>query len=300
MRLFDAHNHVHLGLSAAASGKVPIKLPFVIPDSGATLMGMALQSTHPRDFPVISRLTREYAGMGHIAAVAARNNAADDIFPTQVVPCFGVHPWFLHEVEGNSWLEELEEALVAHPEAAVGEIGLDSVRYPIASMERQVEAMDAQLELAYRYQRPVSIHCVHAYGPLFTSISKNISSLPPRIYLHAFGGHPSVVDQLDGLVKGTKKQPFKIPRSELFFGFAPFCNFRNSKKTRDAMRRVGLDRLVLETDLENYEKGPEDLILGLEFMADALDLSPNVVARITTQNTHRLYNLPFPNNDQFL
>ena len=42
---------------------------------------------------------------------------------SQVIPSFGLHPWWLNERSSN-WLHHLEEHLMAFP-AAVGEIGLD-------------------------------------------------------------------------------------------------------------------------------------------------------------------------------
>jgi len=39
--------------------------------------------------------------------------------------------------------------------------------------------------------------------------------------------------------------------AKVYYGFAPFANFR-SPKTADVARKIGIDRLVLETDYENY------------------------------------------------
>jgi Tat protein secretion system quality control protein TatD with DNase activity len=56
------------------------------------------------------------------------------------VACYGVHPWFLHEVlddankEENKWLVELKQRLIDDPYAIVGEIGLDGARWRVVEM----------------------------------------------------------------------------------------------------------------------------------------------------------------------
>ena len=73
---YDAHNHIQLG---------PTPLQSVIVNNNNSsgnffqicLSGMAVMSTHPRDFQSVLQLRQQY--------------------PT-ILPCLGVHPWFLHEL----------------------------------------------------------------------------------------------------------------------------------------------------------------------------------------------------------
>lgn len=60
-----------------------------------------------------------------------------------------------------------------HPHAIVGEIGLDKLKGP--SKQAQQQAFIAQLELASRYNRPVSVHCVRQYGLLLSLLSQYTS-----------------------------------------------------------------------------------------------------------------------------
>ena len=72
---FDAHNHVHMG---STSPSLPLE----------SLSGMAVMSTRPKDFPIVLDM-------------AESNKEKDKV----VIPCLGVHPWFLHELTSDDWEE---------------------------------------------------------------------------------------------------------------------------------------------------------------------------------------------------
>lgn len=251
---------------------------------------MAIMSTHPRDFRTVEEL-----------ATSLRTTCPG----VDVVPCYGVHPWFLHELQddpcqrtsdNNSWLTALEHLVQTTPGAAVGEIGLDAFHFDgdtgnlTSSMESQVVAFEAQMEIAARLRRPVSIHAVQCFGPLMTTLAKlkkGTSGLPPKLYFHAFGGKVGTIDQLLAL---CGKQP-----GQVYFGFSPVVNFR-SPKTASVIRKVGLLRLVLETDHEDADLVQESMEQGISLIADALGVSHEEVVEQTTQNAYDLYGLGCKND----
>lgn len=250
------------------------------------LSGVAIMSTHPRDFCIVRQLSTSLPA---------------SCPGLKVVPCYGVHPWFLHEVDDKHWeasiegvplwLQDLEDLVKSTPEAIVGEIGLDGFHFDgetgelTSSIDDQVKAFEAQMEIAARLQRPVSVHAVHSMGPLMMSLAKLKKTklgLPPKVYFHAFGGKVGTVDQLLALC-GTKP-------GQTYFGFAPLVNFR-SPKTATVIRKVGLKRLVLETDHEDAALVPESMQEGISLIADALDLPREMVVEQTTRNAIDLYGL---------
>ncbi len=279
MRLpFDAHNHVHMGPSS------PLMALQSAVDGTTLLSGMAIMSTHPRDYARVNHLT---------------DSLPEKVPGTHIVPCYGVHPWFLHELTERDWepssssglpqfAQELDELIVATPNAIVGEIGLDRARYDPHTMDlptpmkKQVTAFEIQMKIAAHRQRPVSIHCVQSWGSMMQVLSrlKKKSCLPPAIYFHAFGGKVGTVDQLLAI----------CGRDCTFFGFAPVINFR-SPKTANVIRYIGLDRLVLETDHEDASKVPESVENGIRLLANALDESEDMIVERTTANALTLYNL---------
>lgn len=276
---FDAHNHVHLGSAI-------VNTPSSVDTSTfSNLKGMAVMSTHPRDFSGVSReinfLNKKYP---------------DATF----VPCYGAHPWFLDETtiistsatkaEPDSWVDTLVCLLKENPKAAVGEIGLDNHRYVpnkpnelVSSMETQVSVFEMQMRIAAEYDRPVSVHAVKAWKPLYDSLLKlkREKCLPRRIYFHAFGGKAGVVDQILALLS---------PETDVFFGFAPCVNLR-SPKTADVVRRIGIERIVLETDREDASYVWEEVVVGAEFISDALKITVDKVVKICWENSCKLYGI---------
>ena len=219
---FDAHNHIHMGASPpqAALGQG---------ETTARLGGLAIMSTHPRDFARVLELSES------LPLLAVEQSEMEE--PLRVVPCFGIHPWWLAELTDEDWphksttgadadaspqwLRQMETLLTENPNSIVGEIGLDGFHFDpdtrelSCPMETQVRAFELQMQLAARLQRPVSIHTVQCFGPLMNALSrlKKKGQLPPRVYFHAFGGKVGTVDQVLALC-GRKL-------GQVYFGFAP-------------------------------------------------------------------------------
>jgi TatD DNase family protein len=244
---------------------------------------MAVMSTHPRDFPQVLEMGK--------------------VHPT-ILPCLGVHPWFLHELTQDDWkisekkkplpqwIADLEELLMEHPHVPVGEIGLDNFHFDATTKElttplsTQVLAFEHQLALATKHQRTVSLHCVRAMGKIMETlnqIQKQHQKLPPRIYFHAFGGKAATVTQLTKSLEKKKT-------TRLYFGFAPIVNFC-SPKTLEVIRTVGLERLVLETDHEDAARVPSSMEQGLHVISEALGVTQEELIARTNQNVQDLYGL---------
>ena len=81
----------------------------------------------------------------------------------EVIPCFGLHPWFVSERSSN-WKETLTTYLKEN-QSGVGEIGLDHWLEPRDEAD-QVKVFTEQLELARDFNRPVTIHCLKAWDLL--------------------------------------------------------------------------------------------------------------------------------------
>ena len=216
--LCDAHNHLqddwlapHLDAVATEAARLGI---------GA----MVVDGTAEQDWPQVAALARR--------------------FPF-VRPSYGLHPW---DIAGRSshWLEDLRARLLAEPRAAVGEIGIDRWILDNARPEdlppdhpapdplaEQTEVFLAQLALAVELDRPVSIHCLQAWGQLDELLRSR--PLPRRGFLlHAYGGPAEMVPGFAKL--------------GAYFSFNGA--FLAAKKTRQraAFAAVPAERLLVETD----------------------------------------------------
>lgn len=156
----------------------------------------------------------------------------------EVLPQFGLHPWHVGKESAN-WLEDLEKRLRRHPEAGVGEIGLD--RWIRGSdFARQKEVFSAQLQLAGRLGRPVSVHCLRAWGSLLDSLAE----LAPEsgLLLHSFGGPAELLPEL--VAKGA------------FFSLSGYF-FHEEKAAKLAVfDEVPRDCLLVETDAPDMAPPP--------------------------------------------
>ena len=331
---FDAHNHVHMGPTSSLEQLLKLSSP-----RPCCISGMAVMSTHPNDFSKVLELAGAFSNSNE------NNEDEDDARSTtttsmKIVPCIGIHPWFLHELSKEDWehvvvvddqqeqdqqqqdqqrhrqrhrrpkwVHEMEMLLQQHPHVAVGEIGLDKYHFDYhtkeltTSIDIQIEAMEYQMELASIYQRPVSIHCVRALGPIMDIIlfKKNNNrrihhnrQLPPALYFHAWGGKVGSATQLIRSIENPKQGP--QPNTKCYFGFAPIVNFQFqksslSKKTIEVIQEVGITRLVLETDHEDGNQIESSMALSIVHISKALNVTPEELIRITNENVCHLYNI---------
>ena len=164
-------------------------------------------------------------------------SAADE----RITPYIGVHPWFLTGMTGEK-LSALKELITAHPGAGVGEIGLDKIKTG-TPLDEQRYWFGKQLEIASEAERPVSIHCVRAWGALLDELKKFRDRLPP-FFIHAFGGSEEIMHEiirLGGLIS-----------------FSPFTIASSVKKGRERMARCPDEYLLLDTDFPYSQGQPLD------------------------------------------
>ena len=133
-----------------------------------------------------------------------------------ITPSLGLHPWYVPEAS-SGWQTRLEALLESHPRCCVGEIGLD--RWIQGhDLDKQRAAFSAQLELAHRYERPATIHCVRAWGALWNVLRD--TPLPgPGILLHAYGGP---MEMITGLSFATRRTDCQATEARVWVGVKDF------------------------------------------------------------------------------
>jgi len=139
------------------------------------------------------------AGVTHMVCCATREADWDRVLDLArdhagIVPMLGLHPWFVPASEG--WLGRLR-ARALGLRIGIGECGLDFApgRPDRAAQEA---AFEAQVRLAVELDRPLSIHCVRAWGRLLDLLRR--TGIPAAgAALHAFSGSAEVAAQLQGL-----------------------------------------------------------------------------------------------------
>lgn len=143
---------------------------------------------------------------------------------------YGLHPWYVANPGSPNWLEQLESLLVADPKAGIGEIGLDAIR---PDRELQMTVFTAQLDLAQKYNRRISLHCVKA-GSEMAAVLKEYHQNLSEILVHA----PS-------FSADTWQQFYRLGVS---ISIGPQVLNPHATKVRELARLVPEEKLLYETD----------------------------------------------------
>lgn len=200
-----------------------------------------------------------------------------------VVPQFGVHPWWSRELP-RDWDTRLREWLLSHPEAGVGEIGLDR-KLTDVPMDIQLPVCVRQLDIARRLHRPCTLHIVGAWAELHEAFD---AVAPSRFLLHSYGGSPEQVEPM-------------LKRGAWFSFGGALLRHPHSHKRRDALRAVPEERLLLETDApyqhprgNQHRQEPSGLLRIAEAAAHIRRIPVDRLRRITEANADRFFSTGAP------
>jgi len=147
-----------------------------------------------------------------------------------VIPCFGIHPWFLDSLSEN-WQQTLE-AFVAVPGAGIGETGLDFMDKG-ANRDLQLQVFSHHMMLARELERPINIHIRNAWDS-FLRLLKKMGPLKTPGLIHSYSGSADMIPLLE--------------RYNLYISFSGSVTRPNARKVVKALRAVSPDRFVIETD----------------------------------------------------
>ncbi|MBN2174995.1 MAG: TatD family hydrolase [Bacteroidales bacterium] len=141
----------------------------------------------------------------------------------------GLHPWFIPEKGLDNLFKILEENALMPEIVAIGECGLDKLSK--CPMNVQQKVFERQIEIAEQVQKPLIIHCVHAFNELVQT--KMHSKSIVEWIVHGFNSNTMVADML--------------LRHEIYlsFGKALFNPQSNASKV---ILEVEDDMFLLETD----------------------------------------------------
>jgi TatD DNase family protein len=195
----------------------------------------------------------------------------------------GVHPHQAHQFAGDpsQAVGVVETQLNSMSAArAVGEIGLD-YHYDFSPRDVQQAVFRGQLQLARRLQLPVVIHTREADEDTIALLHEEGDGVSG--VLHCFTGTDALASA--GLELG------------LHVSVAGIITFPKASALRETIRRVPLDRLLVETDSpflapvphRGKRNEPAHVARIVEQLAAVFDTTPAAVAAQTTANFHALF-----------
>ncbi|TWT76578.1 putative deoxyribonuclease YcfH [Planctomycetes bacterium CA13] len=203
------------------------------------------------------------------------------------------HPGFLYATIGiqpNSAAESKPEdwetivSLVDSPGVcAIGETGLDCY-WDDTPIEMQHEFFDRHLQLCRETNLPMVIH-MRESGDLIAEQLRRQSTVPAGV-MHSFTGDQKLASECLEL--------------GLYISFAGMVTFKKSDDLRRVAAMVPDDRLLVETDSPYLSpepfrgkrpNEPSRVEHTLRCLADVRNVSPESLARVTTENAKRLFKL---------
>lgn len=199
-------------------------------------------------------------------------------------PVIGIHP---HEAAADNVtdIEVLLHSSIHNPVApiGIGEIGLDYY-YNHSPKNRQIELLEAQIQLALNHNLPISFHVRDAYHD-FWPIFDNFTGL--RGVLHSFTDTAKNAEQ--GMSRG------------LFIGLNGISTFTKDPAQRDFFTSVPLKNIVLETDAPYLTPSPFRGKMNIpayvgsvaEFHARARGMPLEAFVSATTANAEVLFGVKF-------
>ncbi len=210
--------------------------------------------------------------------------------PGELFATAGVHPHAAGALPAH-WRRELD-ALLTDPEVrAAGETGLDFNR-DYSPRPDQEAVFIAQLELAAERKKPVFLHERDSEGRFFELLGPLAEDLTGGV-LHCFTGSERDLD--------------RALEAGLHIGITGWiCDERRGGALQNMARRIPADRLMIETDApwllprtlrprpKSRRNEPGLLPWVLATLAACRDEDPMELARITTANACRLFDLPPP------
>lgn len=199
----DAHNHLH-----------DPRLASLLDDNGVGDCPCLINATSEDDWDAVLETAARAPGTRHAA--------------------LGVHPWFAH-LSRPGWETRLRDQLKIRPDITIGECGLDG-KTEACPLETQLPIFETQLRLARELDRPMTIHCVAAWGRLFDCISREPP--PSRWMIHGFSG--------------SRESALRLISLGAWLSIPVRALHPNGQKILTLFSALPHDRILLETDAPHH------------------------------------------------
>jgi TatD DNase family protein len=193
------------------------------------------------------------------------------------------HPHDVAQMTDAWWA--VHERLAVHPRVvAIGETGLD-YHYDHSPRDAQRAAFVRFVELARRVGKPVVVHVRDAHDDAL-AILRDTGAAAVGVVVHCFTGTPD--DAAAYVALGCH------------VSFSGIVTYKTAQPIRDAVRRVPLDRILVETDCpylapvprRGRRNEPAFVVYTAQVVAACAGVSLEELAEATVANTCAIFRLP--------
>ncbi len=205
------------------------------------------------------------------AAIASRH-------PGVIYHTVGAHPSDVDRFDEAELLAIERLARETNPKG-IGEIGLDY--HHESNREKQFVVFERMINLACELSLPIIIHDRDAHEDVWRVLSQKAQGL--KILMHCYSAGPDFVERFMEL--------------GCLFSIAGPVTFKNGQSLRDAVSKIPLERIVVETDSpyltphphRGKRNEPAYVKLTAETVAQVKGLSLDEIAEITTRNARQFF-----------
>lgn len=202
-------------------------------------------------------------------------------FPENCFAMIGLHPTSVKS-DVEEQLQIMENKLAEGNFVAIGEIGID-LYWDVSFKDQQIQAFRQQLRWAKQHKLPVAIHTREAYPLILDLVNEENDDALTGVF-HCFSGNLHHAQQ--------------IIEMGFLLGIGGVITYKKSHLP-DVLREIPLEYLVLETDAPflppvpyRGQRNESAYIYEIALkLADIKQLTPDVVAQVTTENAKKLFRL---------
>ena len=227
------------------------------------------------------------AGIGRIVTISTRvKKHAQVLAIAEKFPDFfcsvGTHP---HSAKDETDITAKDLiARASHPKiVAIGEAGLD-YHYDTSPRDLQAKSFHEHIAAARETRLPLVIHSRDCDDDMGKILAEEMGKGAFPAVLHCF--------------TGGRDLAFKAIDLGLSISFTGILTFKNSGALRDIAKDLPADRIMVETDAPYLAPGPyrgkrnepSYVVETARVLAETRGVSPDEIARQTTENFFRLFN----------
>ena len=185
---------------------------------------------------------------------------------------------------GSDWIATIEKNLELPNVVAVGETGLDYYKQ-FGDKRSQIELFITQLEIAQKHNLPVIIHNRDAGKDVYDVLTERLPDA--GAILHCYSEDAEYAK--------------KCLDKNIWFSFAGNLTYRNARNLHETVMNIPVDRILIETESpfmipaeyrERKRTMPAYLPSTEKFLAEMLDMDPEVLAEKLWKNSCKAFNLP--------
>lgn len=188
-----------------------------------------------------------------------------------------------HDIPFDEAMQHLRSLVIAHPKevVAIGETGLDYFRTGESARLAQREAFRDHIALAKELNLPLQIHDRDAHEDVVKVLLQD--GAPERTVFHSYAGG-------EDLAKILKEHGW-------YASFSGTLSYKGNEELRKSARIIGESHITVETDApyltpmpyRGRPNAPYMVPYTLQVLANVLDISLEKAAKVTRENTKKIY-----------